>query len=140
MEEHFWQEYETECGMKDFVQTFGTSSKVVRGTNIDDEHYQILFSQKGVTTVIDIYKNDYCRINGMNTGKKFWVKDIKFSTDFDQFGGMLLVLKDDDYMSVRMDGKILSFMCVPFEQLSKDISYDLRKVMKMYEGDWRDHI
>ena len=39
-----------------------------------------------------------------------------------------------------MDGKITSFMNIPFEDLSEDKSEVVRKTVAEYTGDWRNFV
>lgn len=141
MKETFWSEYRTNETMKDFVYESTDCNRVLKGTPLQGgTQYLLEVKQKNSTDYILFDKNSECLINNRNTGKRCWVTDIDFSMTADMFGGLILVLKDGDYLTIRMDGKITSFMNIPFENLSEDKSEVVKRVVANYTGDWRDFV
>lgn len=141
MKETFWSEYRTNETMKDFVYKSTDCNRVLKGTSLQGgTQYLLEVKQKNSTDYILFDKNSECLINNRNTGKRCWVTDIDFSMTADMFGGLILVLKDGDYLTIRMDGKITSFMNIPFENLSEDKSEVVKRVIANYTGDWRDFV
>lgn len=136
MREYFWVEHYRDGKVEDFVQTFKNHSGVIIVKSVDDDHCTIKFTQRDVEVELSLERDGVARINGKYTGKKVWYTDIDFSMEFDEFGGLRLVLKDGDYMTVRMDGKVVSFMGVPLEKLEEYETAELARVKAQYRKDW----
>lgn len=141
MVETFWDKYRVQGGMSDFIHVSEDCNRVVKGHNIESEGtYMLEVVQKYGTDHILFSKDSECIINGKNTGKKCWVSDISFSMTADMFGGIILILTDGDYLTIRMDGKITSFMSIPFENLSQDKNDLVRRTVAEYGGNWKDFV
>lgn len=136
MREYFWVEHYKDDKVESFTKTFKNHSGVIIVTAVDDDHCKIKFTQRDVDVVLELERDGVAKINGMCTGKKVWYTDIEFSMEFDEFGGLHLVLKDGDYMTVRMDGKVVSFMGIPFEKLNTYETAEVARVKAQYRKDW----
>lgn len=141
MKETFWDKYRHGDRLEDFKYESKDCRRTIEGINTDrEDEYMLEIRQKYSTDHILFRKDMECLVNGKNTGKVCWVTDIDFSMTADMFGGLILVLKDGDYLTIRMDGKITSFMNIPFEDLSEDKSEVVRKTVAEYTGDWRNFV
>ena len=103
----------------------------INGQYINDKVNPYLFTQEAI--------NEFSRF--IKENRELFLKpqpSIRegMRLEFDEFGGLRLVLKDGDYMTVRMDGKVVSFMGIPFENLNTYETAEVARVKAQYRKDW----
>lgn len=136
MREYFWRDYYKNDKVVPFRKTFDYTSLEVCVTSQDENHCVIEVNQRGSVMKLELERGGVCYLNGMNTGKEVWYSDIDFSMPYDEFGGISLVMRDGDYVSMRMDGAIESFYSVPFSELNTYMTPYVVRAKSQYRGDW----